>query len=89
MRVAQAENGHPWRICLLLLEAGAQAEWYESANSTASRSHVGETMKTRFVLFALCSLLQPLILSAQDESNSPQETVAAFHAVLSSGAFAR
>ncbi len=42
-------------------------------------------MQTTFVLLALCSPLQPMMLSAEDEPSSPQETVAAFHAALSSG----
>ena len=41
-------------------------------------------MKTRPVLLALCSLLQPMMLSAEAEPSSPQDTVAAFHAALSS-----
>lgn len=42
-------------------------------------------MKTKFVILALCSLLQPMMLSAEDEPSSPQDTVAAFHAALSRG----
>ncbi|MCZ6727005.1 MAG: nuclear transport factor 2 family protein [Acidobacteria bacterium] len=41
-------------------------------------------MKTTFVLCALCSLLHAMMLSAEDEPGSPQDTVAAFHAALSS-----
>ena len=42
-------------------------------------------MKTRSVLLALCSLLQPMMLSAEDEPSSPQDTIGAFHTALSSG----
>ena len=42
-------------------------------------------MKARCLLLAFCFLLRPILLSAEDEPSSPQDTVAAFHAVLSSG----
>ncbi len=42
-------------------------------------------MRIRLVLFALCALLQPMMLSAEDEPSSPQDIVASFHAALSSG----
>jgi len=41
-------------------------------------------MKTTFVLCALCSLLPAMMLSAEDEPGSPRDTVAAYHAALSS-----